>query len=56
MADKIESQNQEIKEYSETLEDKVIERTNELNQTLQEVTKLKNNRMGLFLTSLLSSL
>ena len=54
MADKIESQNQEIKEYSETLEDKVIERTNELNQTLQEVTKLKKQQDGdYFLTSLL---
>jgi tetratricopeptide (TPR) repeat protein len=54
MADKIESQNQEIKEYSETLEDKVIQRTDELNQTLQEVTKLKKQQDGdYFLTSLL---
>lgn len=54
MADKIESQNSEIKEYSENLEEKVIQRTEELNQTLQEVTKLKKQQDGdYFLTSLL---
>ena len=54
MADKIESQNHEIKEYSENLEEKVIQRTEELNQTLQEVTKLKKQQDGdYFLTSLL---
>ena len=38
----------------ETLEDKVIQRTDELNQTLQEVTKLKKQQDGdYFLTSLL---
>lgn len=54
MADKIESQNNEIKEYSENLEEKVTQRTDELNQTLQEVTKLKKQQDGdYFLTSLL---
>ena len=54
MADKIESQNNEIKEYSENLEEKVIQRTDELNQTLSEVTKLKEQQDGdYFLTSLL---
>ncbi len=54
MADTIEHQNAEIKEYTETLEDKVKIRTNELNQTLQEVTILKMQQDGdYFLTSLL---
>jgi tetratricopeptide (TPR) repeat protein len=54
MADTIEHQNAEIKEYTENLEDKVKARTNELNQTLQEVTKLKMQQDGdYFLTALL---
>jgi hypothetical protein len=54
MADTIERQNLEIKEYTENLEDKVKERTNELNLSLQEVTKLKMQQDGdYFLTSLL---
>lgn len=54
MADTIERQNFEIKEYTENLEDKVKVRTNELNQTLEEVTKLKMQQDGdYFLTSLL---
>lgn len=54
MADTIERQNIEIKEYTENLEDKVKERTNELNQSLEQVTKLKTQQDGdYFLTSLL---
>ena len=54
MANTIERQNLEIKEYTENLEEKVKERTNELNQSLQEVTKLKMQQDGdYFLTSLL---
>lgn len=54
MANTIERQNLEIKEYTENLEEKVKERTNELNQSLHEVTKLKMQQDGdYFLTSLL---
>ncbi|HMV44533.1 MAG TPA: SpoIIE family protein phosphatase [Leptospiraceae bacterium] len=54
MADTIDRQNLELKNYAETLEDKVKERTEELNRTLQEVTFLKNQQDGdYFLTSLL---
>ncbi len=54
MANKIESQNFEIKEYSENLEEKVKTRTNELNVTLSEIIKLKKQQDGdYFLTSLL---
>lgn len=54
MASKIETQNNEIKEYSENLEMKVKERTNELNLSLEEVIKLKKQQDGdYFLTSML---
>lgn len=54
MADTIEHQNAKIIEYTETLEEKVQSRTNELNKTLQEITKLKMQQDGdYFLTSLL---
>lgn len=54
MADTIDRQNVELKEYAETLEDKVKARTEELNQTLKVVTNLKDQQDGdYFLTSLL---
>ncbi len=54
MASTIETQTKEIKEYSENLEDKVKVRTNQLNLSLDEVTKLKKQQDGdYFLTSLL---
>ena len=54
MANTIQTQNNEIKEYSENLEEKVKTRTYELNQSLDEITKLKKQQDGdYFLTSLL---
>jgi serine phosphatase RsbU (regulator of sigma subunit) len=54
MASTIQTQNNEIKEYSENLEEKVKTRTYELNQSLDEITKLKKQQDGdYFLTSLL---
>lgn len=50
----IEKQNQEIKDHSEKLEEKVVNRTLQLNKTLEEVTSLKTKQDGdYYLTSLL---
>lgn len=54
MTKTIQSARKELKEYAETLEDKVNERTKELNDTLTNVEKLKNQQDGdYFLTTLL---
>lgn len=54
MAEKIEKQNLEITKYSEHLEEKVTERTKELNASLKEITNLKTQQdADYFLTSLL---
>ncbi len=54
MTKTIQSARQELVEYAETLEDKVKERTKELNDTLSNVEKLKSQQDGdYFLTTLL---
>ncbi len=50
----IDKQNQEIKDHNEKLEEKVANRTAQLNKTLEEITSLKTKQDGdYYLTSLL---